>query len=96
VREVREESGYEVVARKLAAVYDRDQHGHPPVPYHVYKLFFLCDPVGGAAQTSIETDAVDFFPEDRIPPLSVERVTPKQIAHLFEHYRHPDWPTSFD
>ena len=41
VREVKEESGYDVVARKLAAVYDRDheRHGHPPMPDHVHKLF---------------------------------------------------------
>lgn len=39
IREVNEESGYEVVVRKLAAVYDRDKHGHPPVAYHVYKIF---------------------------------------------------------
>ncbi len=98
VREVKEESGYDVVARKLAAVYDRDheRHGHPPMPHHVYKLFFLCDFVGGAAKTSNETDAVSFFPEDQIPPLSLTRVTPQQIAHLFDHYRHPEWPTSFD
>src|SRR3977135_154870 len=56
VREVKEESGYDVVARKLAAVYDRDheRHRHPPMPYHVYKLFFVCEFVGGAAKTSTE------------------------------------------
>jgi ADP-ribose pyrophosphatase YjhB (NUDIX family) len=98
VREVKEESGYDVVARKLAAVYDRDheRHGHPPIPYHVYKLFFLCEIVGGNAKASIETDAVSFFAEDRIPPLSLERVSPGQIAHLFDHHRHPELPTSFD
>lgn len=96
VREVKEESGYEVVARKLAAVYDRDRHGHPPIPYHAYKLFFICELVGGIAQTSIETDEVSFFAEDNIPPLSLSRVTPEQIVHLFGHYRNPDWPTSFD
>lgn len=98
VREAKEESGYDVVARKLAAVYDRDDdgHGHPPIPYHVYKLFFLCEVVGGSAKTGSETDAVSFFAEDRIPPLSRSRVTSEQIAHLFEHYRHPEWPTSFD
>ncbi len=37
LREVREESGLEVTVRKLAAVYDRDLHGHvPPLPFHVY------------------------------------------------------------
>jgi ADP-ribose pyrophosphatase YjhB (NUDIX family) len=96
VREVKEESGYDVVARKLAAVYDRDLHGHPPTIYHTYKLFFLCELVGGSPQASHETEAVSFFPEDSIPPLSLSRVTPKQIAHLFEHHRHPEWPTSFD
>jgi ADP-ribose pyrophosphatase YjhB (NUDIX family) len=98
VREVKEESGYDVVARKLAAVFDRDhaRHQHPPMPYHVYKLFFLCEAIGGAAKTSVETDAVSFFPEDRIPPLSIERVTLEQITHLFHHHRHPEWPTSFD
>jgi hypothetical protein len=79
-------------------VYDRDheRHGHPPMPYHVYKLFFLCETVGGDPKTSSEKDAVSFFPEDRIPPLSLARVTPEQIKHLFDHYRHPEWPTSFD
>jgi ADP-ribose pyrophosphatase YjhB (NUDIX family) len=98
VREVKEESGYDVVARKLAAVYDRDheRHGHPPMPHHVYKLFFLCEFVGGEAKTSNETDGVAFFAEDQIPPLSLTRVTPGQIAHLFDHHRHPEWPTSFD
>lgn len=98
VREVKEESGYDVTARKLAAVYDQDnsRHGHPPMPFHVYTLFFLCELVAGIAKTSIETDAVSFFAEDRIPRLSLPRVTPKQIAHLFEHQRHPEWPTSFD
>src|SRR5690606_34114709 len=42
-REVREESGYVVRATKLAAVYDKDRHPHPPVPDHSYLMFFLCD-----------------------------------------------------
>lgn len=96
VREVKEESGYDVAARKLAAVYDRDRHGHPPYPYHAYKLFFLCDLVGGKAATSHETCEVGFFAEDQIPPLSLTRVVPEEIAHLFGHHRHPEWPTSFD
>jgi len=96
VREVKEESGFDVVARKLALVYDRDRHGHPPIPWYTYKLFFLCEIVGGAAATSHETDDVGFFTEDRIPPLSLTRVTPGEIAHLFEHSRQPTLPTAFD
>ncbi len=96
IREVKEESGFDVVATKLAAVYDRNRHGHPPIPYHAYKLFFLCDIVGGQRACTHETDAVDFFREDQLPPLSLARVTATQISHLFDHHRHPEWPTSFD
>lgn len=96
VREVREESGYECALVKLAAVYDRNLHGHPAIPFSTYKLFFVARLVGGAAAHSVETDGVDFFAEDEIPPLSLTRVTPAQIRHMFEHYRHPEWPTSFD
>ena len=95
-REVKEESGYEIVVKKLAAVYDRDKHGHPPMAFHVYKLFFLGELCGGKAESSLETSAVDFFGENRLPPLSVARVTPGQIKHMFDHYRNPAWPTSFD
>ena len=96
VREVKEESGYEVVAKKLAAVYDRDRHDHPEIQYHVYKFFFLCELRGGAAAESVETSGVDFFGEDNLPPLSLSRVTPEQIRHMFGHYRNPEWATSFD
>ena len=96
VREVKEESGYQIVVKKLAAVYDRDKHGHPPMAFHVYKLFFLGELCGGKAESSLETSAVDFFGENRLPPLSVARVTPGQIKHMFDHHRNPAWPTSFD
>jgi ADP-ribose pyrophosphatase YjhB (NUDIX family) len=46
VREVKEESGYAVKVTKLLSLLDRDLHGHPPIPYHTYKLFFLCDLLG--------------------------------------------------
>jgi len=95
-REVVEESGYQVVARKLAAVLDRNLHGHPFFPFHAYKLFFLCDLVGGKAASSYETDGVGFFNEDALPPLSLTRAMPEQIALMFEHYRHPERPTTFD
>lgn len=96
LREVREESGYEAKVEKLAAVYDHKLHDHPPYPFHSYKIFFICSLTGGAPNLSIETTAVDFFLEDAIPPLSHPRVTPTQIQHMFDHHRHPEWPTSFD
>lgn len=96
-REIFEESGFEVKVVKLLAVYDRTHQGHsPPLPFHVYKLFFRCEIVGGEATPSYETPAVDFFAEDQIPEVSRSRVLPHQIRRFFEHYRNPDLPTDFD
>lgn len=95
-KEVREESGLEVRAEKLLAVYDRSSHAHPPIPYHVYKHFFLCSFLGGDLSASDETSAADFFAEDHIPELSTARVTAEQVSRMFEHTRHPEWLTDFD
>lgn len=95
-REAREESGYEVRITKLAAIFDRDLHGHPPCVFHSYKLFFLAELSGGVPLNSHETADAQFFAENNLPPLSLNRVTPLQIAHMFEHLRHPDLPTSYD
>jgi ADP-ribose pyrophosphatase YjhB (NUDIX family) len=95
-REVFEESGYQTRAMKLLAVYDRARHAHVPHPFHIYKLFFHCEIVGGSASDSVETKGAAFFEEGNIPELSISRTTPAQISRLFEHYRHPEWQTDFD
>lgn len=98
VREVYEESGYQTKALKLLAIYDRNhpRHEHPPMQYHVYKLFFQCELLGGNPVENFETEGADFFKEREIPKLSLTRVVPSQIAKLFEYSRHPDWQTDFD
>ncbi len=95
-REVVEESGFEVRAVKLAAVYDRNRHGHTPHLFHIWKLFFVCEITGGSPRPSVETEAAGFFALDDLPPLSTERVTSRQIAQMLEHHRHPERPTGFD
>ena len=95
VREVLEEAGYATRAVKLLALYDRNKHPHPPFPHHAYKVFIRCELLSQAPAGSAETEA-SFFAEDAIPELSLTRVTGEQIARLFEHYRHPEWPTDFD
>ena len=97
-REVWEESGYQVQADKLLAVYDRAQHPHTPLrAYSVYKLFIRCKLLGGAPMDNLETEEATFFREQEIPEdLSLSRVTSGQIARMFEHRLHPDWPTDLD
>lgn len=95
-KEVYEESGYRVRAAKLLAVWDRSRHPHPPSLMYMYKLFIRCDLVGGSARDSLETSDAGFFDESCIPQLSVARVTPGQIARMFERCRHPELPADFD
>ena len=96
VKEVREESGFESKVIKVAALFDRRRHPHPAQFHHAYKVFFLCELTGGNAEVSNETDGVDFFAEDALPPLSVQRVTAPQIQLMFRHQREPGIPTDFD
>lgn len=97
-REVWEESGYEVIARKLLSLDDRSdpRHGLAPEFFHTYKIFVLCDLVGGEPADSIETCGAAFFAEDEIPPLSIKRVSMEQIHRMFVHSRNPHLPTEFD
>ena len=96
VRETKEESGYDVSAVRLIAIYDRDRQGHPPCPFHVYKLIFLCKLVGGSARTSLETDGVSFFDQDELPALSESRVLLAQLKRAFAFAGDPNLPADFD
>jgi ADP-ribose pyrophosphatase YjhB (NUDIX family) len=96
VREVREESGYRVRAVRLISAYDRDRQGHPSIPYHVYKLVFLCEILDDQPARDTEADGVGFFGENELPELSLSRVTPAQVRRFFEHRRRPDLPADFD
>jgi ADP-ribose pyrophosphatase YjhB (NUDIX family) len=95
-KEIEQESGYTARAVKLAAVYDRNKHGHPAHLFHLWKCFFVCEITGGAPRTSNETSDVRFFPLDSLPELSTGRATAAQIARMYEHHLHPELPTEFD
>jgi ADP-ribose pyrophosphatase YjhB (NUDIX family) len=79
-KEILQESGFTARAAKLAAVYDRNKHGHPQYLFHAWKLFFICDITGGEPQTSYETTAVEFFSLAELPDLSLGRATPHRSA----------------
>jgi ADP-ribose pyrophosphatase YjhB (NUDIX family) len=97
-REVREEAGVEVRAYKLAAVWDQARHAHDVVrPFHVWRLFFLCEIISGEPKCGPETSEVAFFSEDELPAeLSTRRVLLPQIKRMFDHMRRPELPTEFD
>lgn len=96
-RETLEESGFEVTATRLVAV--KDRHLHPYLPRRlerIYKLFFLCELIGGEATTSLETSAVGWFAPDELPQLSAGRTLPEDIDLLVRASRQPDQPCYFD
>lgn len=85
VREVEEESGYLVKATRLLAVLDRERQGHvPPFPCHIYKMFFQCEIIGGAAKPTAESSESRFFAREELPELSLSRVLPSQIEGFFQ------------
>jgi ADP-ribose pyrophosphatase YjhB (NUDIX family) len=96
VREVREESGYECVARKLLAVIDWKRHSPVPQLFHVYKLLFWCELVGGEPTTSLETSECGFFAQDALPSLSLPRNSEAVISTAFRHRAAPELPTEFE
>jgi ADP-ribose pyrophosphatase YjhB (NUDIX family) len=97
VREVFEESGYLVRAVKLAAVWDRSKHAHPPTAFSVVRMFFICVLEGGSPKTSLETSEVGWFAEADVPTdLSLRRTLPHHITRMFAHRRDPGLATEFD
>ncbi len=95
-KEIEQESGLRTRAVKLAALYDRSRHGHGPTLFHGWKAFFLCEEQGGELRGSYETDAVEFFALDALPPMSLGRSTPRQVERMAEHWRHRALPADFD
>jgi len=95
-REVFEESGYQVKARKLLAVYDRSLHDHPPHLFSIYKLFFLCEITGGAPKDSHETAEPCFYPLDAIPDLSRSRTSMDELHRMYRLRDDPRGVTEFD
>jgi ADP-ribose pyrophosphatase YjhB (NUDIX family) len=97
-REILEETGYHSSAVRLIACWDREVQGNPPpLPVHVYKLFFLCRRDGAVQPPAVlETLEVGWFGLGAMPPLSLGRVNHRQLERALAHHRDPSLPTEFD
>ncbi len=95
-RECLEESGYEVKARLITAVLDRDRAGYPTNPHSIYKIFFLCELRGGEPRVSHETADVAFFPVEALPELDLDRSSPSDIAEAWRRSQEPSLPARFN
>lgn len=95
-REMREEAGVIVKARRLLAVYDNRFRGHPPYFFHAYKMFVECDLIAEATPDQIETADPTYFSLRDLPELSLPRVTLQEMKRIFELVKDPSLPTDFD
>lgn len=95
IRETKEEAGFDVEPIKLLALWDKFKHDHPAQWPHVYKCFFHCSILGGEARANTEISEIDFFRVDKLPELSVHRVTKSQLQRLYQLVVEPKG-TEFD
>ena len=59
-KEVKEDVGLDVVAKRLIAVQDRNKHNLPPYAYNVCKAFVMCEIIGGEFIANNETTGIGY------------------------------------
>lgn len=83
-KEIKEETGLDSKVTKLLAIYDKKCHPHPPQPFYVYKLVFLCELFGGDITTSFDIEEARYFSIDSLPEISEDRILKTQILQLHD------------
>ena len=98
VKESREEAGAVVKPLKLIALQDWQKNNGRGVPaaISVYKIFILCEYMGGSFEENIETTECGWFAPHELPVLSKEKNTPEQIKMCFEAAEKENWTVIFD
>lgn len=96
IKEVREESGLEVTAKKIIAIQDRNKHNVPLYAYGICKVFVLCDIIGGTFIENIETTEIGYFSLNNLPTLAEEKTNREQIELCFKAEKDEQWVVLFD
>ncbi len=84
IKEIEEETGLHCSVDRLLAVYDKRMHPHPPQPFYIYKLIFLCKIETGELKHGFDMEGAAFFPVDDLPILSQDRILKTQIEQLYK------------
>ncbi len=96
IKEVKEEAGLDVIAKKIIAIQDRNKHNTPLYPYGLCKVFVQCDLIGGEFIENIETTEIGYFSLDNLPNLSNEKSNFEQIEMYFKAKEDENWIVVFD
>jgi ADP-ribose pyrophosphatase YjhB (NUDIX family) len=98
-KEVREESGLEVIPLQLFKLVDKAKHPYPKSLNYVYKFFFYCEPKTFELHPGLETSEARFFSREEVENLqniSVDRNTREDLLGAFEYHNHPTAGAKFD
>ena len=96
IKEVKEEAGLDVVAKKIIAIQDRNKHNTPLYPYGICKVFVQCDLIGREFVENIETTEIGYFSLDNLPNLANEKSNFEQIEMCFKAKNDENWKVLFD
>ncbi len=96
IKEIEEETGIKAEVVRLLAVYDKRFHSHPPSPFYVYKIIFLCKMVGGELRGNFDIEDSGWFKLDELPELSEDRITKSQIEELYKLTKDHTLPVAFN
>ena len=98
-KEVREESGLEVIPLQLFKLVDKAKHPYPNSLNYFYNLFFYCEPKTLELHPGLETSEARFFSREEVENLqniSVDRNTREDLLEAFEYHNHPTAGAKFD
>lgn len=98
VKEAKEEAGANVRPLRLIALQDWQKNNGKGKqhPISVYKIFILCECLGGSFEKNIETTASCWFKLTELPELSLMKNTPEQIKMCFDASKTDNWKLIFD
>ncbi|PWK74183.1 ADP-ribose pyrophosphatase YjhB (NUDIX family) [Mucilaginibacter oryzae] len=84
IKEFFEETGLQVSAERLLAVFDKKMHPHPPQPFYVYKMVFYCKAITTQVNKGFDVLDVQYFDINNLPPLSEDRILKSQIELVYQ------------
>ena len=100
IKEILEETGYQSRVVKLIGLFDKQKMSGTKIIQwpHVYKLFFLCelDSVDQQNFDPNEVISIDFFGQNELPELSLQRTNVAQLKLCFAHYDNCDLASVLD
>ena len=96
VKETKEETGLDVIPKRIIAIQDRNKHNKPIYAYGICKIFVLCEVIGGKFEKNIETIEKNYFSLDELPLLAEAKTNKEQIEMCFKAVNDESWQVQFD